>query len=248
MQNNEKLFISRMNELSQRAYTGQTYIYTEFLTLGQQTLSSSMKLQYPPVFSGGYDFAERQIAAFGSEEDFGYAPYFPISVLKIAPSAPKFAKPLSHRDFLGSLMSLGMRREMFGDILVLDNCGYVFVLGSATDHIKQSLESVSSVAVTVTECDTVPSEAIPVMKESVCTAASERLDALCSSVFDLSRSDSDSLISKGSVFINGIECTDRTKKPSPGDRISVRGYGKFIFNGTDGQTRHGKTRVKVKIY
>ncbi len=248
MQTDEKLFIARMNELSERAYTQHYYTSTEFLTLGQQTILLSLKLPYPPVLSGGYGSAERQLAVFGSEDDFGFEPYFPISVLRIAPKAPKFARPLSHRDFLGSLMSLGMRREMFGDIIVFDNCGYVFVIESAADYIKDNLDSVANVTVAVTLCDTLPEQAIPRIKESVCIAASERLDALCASVFNLSRSDSDSLIAKGMVFINGIECTDRAKNPSPGDRISVRGFGKFILQGTDGETRHGKTRIKVKIY
>ncbi len=237
-----------MKELSERAYTHGYYTSTEFLTLGQQTVLSSLKLPYPPILSGGYGSAERQVAMFGSPEAFGYEPCFPITVLKISPKSAKFANELSHRDFLGSLMSLGMRREMFGDIAVFENCGYLFILDSAADYISENLTSVSNTDVTVGRCDSVPDGAIPRPEEKVCTAASARLDALCASVFSLSRSEADEMISKGLVFINGIECTDRTKNVNVGDRISARGKGKFIFDGEDGQTRHGKTRVKVRIY
>ncbi len=247
MQNDEKLFISRMSELSQRAHAQGYYVFTDFLTFGQKTLLSTLKLPYPPVFFGGYGDAERQLAAFGSSEDFGFEPYFPISILKIEPKNAKFARELSHRDFLGSLMSLGMRREMFGDIIVHENIGYLFILEQSAEYIKNELVSVSNVPVIVNDCDLLPSEAVPQTEQQTCIAASERLDAVCASAFNLSRSEADGLVTRELVQVNGIPCTDRSRPLKLGDRVSVRGHGKLIYDGSDGETRHGKTRIKIRI-
>ncbi len=248
MQNDEKLFSSRIAELSARAKERSYYTNTEFLTLGQKTVIQTLNLPAPPVFSGGYGEAERCIAMFGSSDMFGYEPDFPIYILKISPKAPKFARQLSHRDFLGSLMALGMRREMFGDIIVHDNIGYVFVLDTASEYVKENLTSVSNVPVCVTSCDTLPDGVLPEPKRQTVIAASDRLDAICASVFDMSRAETDEMISKGLVLIDGIPCADRAKKLCGGERISVRGRGKFIFLGISGVTRHGKAKAEVDIY
>ena len=60
---------------------------------------------------GGYEMAERKVAGFGSEEMFGYRGAFPISMIKVSPVAEKFGEELNHRDYIGSLMNLGIRRD-----------------------------------------------------------------------------------------------------------------------------------------
>ena len=81
----------------------------------------------------GTEGCERQMLRFGSEETLGYEEAFPISCVVIRPSAPKFAEELTHRDFLGALMNLGIERDVLGDIIVRDAVGYVFCEDAMAD-------------------------------------------------------------------------------------------------------------------
>ena len=74
---------------------------------------------------------------FGSEETLGYEEAFPISCVVIRPSAPKFAEELTHRDFLGALMNLGIERDVLGDIIVRGAVGYVFCEDAMADYLEK---------------------------------------------------------------------------------------------------------------
>ena len=85
--------------------------------------------------SGGYEDAERVIVRFGSEDELGYEEAYPITLLRIAPLQSKFADDLTHRDFLGSLMNLGIERDVLGDLLINEKCAYLFCKESVADYI-----------------------------------------------------------------------------------------------------------------
>ena len=111
MDNELELTKKRLAELSRRAYDRGICTFSEFLTPGEQTELGRMHLAEPCVLDGGYSEAERRAAVFGGERA-------PICCLEIAPAAPKFAEELTHRDYLGSLMGLGLRRSVLGDIVL----------------------------------------------------------------------------------------------------------------------------------
>ena len=80
------------------------------------------------------------------------------------------------------------------------------------------------------------------------SSASERADSLAALVFHLSRSQAQRLIEQEKVFADGRIITSSSYTPSPGERISVRGYGKFRYLGTDGTTRKGRLIVRFERY
>ena len=101
------------------------------------------------VTAGGLDDAERRVVFFLP----AYLEEIPDDVLcylKIAPAAPKFADALTHRDFLGALMSLGIRREMLGDICIDGSTAHLIALSSVADTICRELTSVKHTSVSVT--------------------------------------------------------------------------------------------------
>ena len=111
-----------MNELSLRAYEKGYNTYSDFLNLNEIS-----ELKKSDAFSncelyGGYDNADRCVAGFGYEHDKSN---YPIKCIKIAPVRQKFADELNHRDFLGSLMNLGINRSTLGDIVISDNTAYL---------------------------------------------------------------------------------------------------------------------------
>ena len=120
MPNDEDFLKKRFAELARRSAARGIWVCSEFLTLAEQDAlaQSARALDAPYVLSGGFDGAERKLAAFGSEALCGRAADFPLAFLDVRPKAPKFAESLTHRDYLGALMSLGMRREVLGALLV----------------------------------------------------------------------------------------------------------------------------------
>ena len=116
----EQLLKKRISELAALCYQRDIRSYTDFLTLNEQTIFHSMKRTLPPVtwlMGGGYETAERKIVCFlPSYED--ETADLPISILEAVPASPRFAEALTHRDFLGAIMNLGISRSCIGDILM----------------------------------------------------------------------------------------------------------------------------------
>lgn len=240
----------RMEELAIRAQQRGSYTYTEFLNLAEQDLLVSKVLptgSAPYRLWGGFASAERKIACFGDEECCGYVEAPPIVCLRIAPLQRKFAEPLTHRDFLGTLMGLGIRREVLGDIIVSDCSGYLFCLESIASYIIEQLDRVKHTAVQC--CLVEPPELVNQKPEpTAVNVASERLDALIAAVYSLSRNESQALFSKGLVFADSRMVANTSLEPASGTMISVRGKGRFCYEGVVRETRKGRLQVSVCIY
>ena len=239
----------RFEELSARADGRGRYTYTQFLTLAEQDVLSRMERQLaaPVTWLGGYDTAERRVACFGREEDMGYPPPDPIRCLCIAPLSKKFAGDLGHRDFLGSLMGLGIKRQLLGDIQIVEGAGWLFCLEEIADYICDNLTSVGRTTVSCTPAQ--PPEQLSLPPEpSEIVVASERLDALIAAVWRLSRSESQELLERGMVFIGGRLVESPSHTLQEGDLVSVRHKGRFRYEGAVRETKKGRLRVSVRIY
>ncbi len=238
----------RFEELSGRSYARGCYTFTDFLTLAEQDVLLRLRLSGSPArLTGGYDGAERKVAVFGSVDLCGYEAQPPIVCLAIEPVAQKFSDQLSHRDFLGSLMALGIRRQLLGDILIRDNCGYAFCLDSICGYILQQLTQVRHTTVRCRRTDP-PEICLTPPPQSAVNVASERLDALIAAVYRLSRGDSQRYFEQEKVFVNSRLTLSPSVSVKPGDLISVRGLGRFLYDGVGQQTRKGRLRVFVRVY
>lgn len=118
MDKEEQLLKKRIMELAALCYQRDIPSYTDFLNLNEQTVFHSIERSLPPVrylITGGYEPAERKIVCFlpSYEED---ATNLPISILKVEPVNARFAEGLTHRDYLGALMNLGIERGMVGTL------------------------------------------------------------------------------------------------------------------------------------
>ena len=239
----------RFAELAARANGRGRYTYTQFLTLAEQDVLQTMarQLDAPFVWLGGYEAAERRLACFGREEDMGYPPESPICCLSIAPASKKFAGDLGHRDFLGSLMALGIKRQLLGDIQIVDGVGYLFCLEEISPYLCENLISVGHTTVRCESCDPPEQLSLPPEPTEV-VVASERLDALIAAVWKLSRNQAQELLERGMVFIDGrlVESASHTLRE--GDVVSVRHQGRFRYEGTLRETKKGRLRVSVTVW
>lgn len=247
MNENDKHIVSRIKELSVRSFNRGIWTFSDFLSLAEQSLvEASAESEY--LLWGGYENAERKIAAFGSEDICGYKEEMPIKIVKIEPVSKKFADTLTHRDFLGALMSLGVKREVTGDILIKDNIGYVLCIDTIAEFLKDNISHVKHTSVKCEILDELPdiAKAEPVSKELL--VSSERIDAVISAVFNLSRSDAKELFSDRKVFSDSREVSSASMTAVEGSIISVRGKGRFRYNGIIRQTKKGRMSISVEIY
>ena len=124
----EDLFEKRMRELGKKAYYRGILTFSDFLDLNQQNILHSLSFRDTGVkveTFGGYESAERQMAAFVPEA-LSYEQDYPIACVKIQPLNRKFSEDLTHRDYLGAILNLGIDRAKIGDILLDQEAGYVF--------------------------------------------------------------------------------------------------------------------------
>ena len=238
---------NRFKELSNRSMNRGIYLYSDFLNLYEQTvLHNEIKNGY--TLFGGFEDAERKIACFGDENDLGYPLSPPIVIICIEPLSAKFSDDLTHRDFLGSLIGLGIKRETLGDIIITENKGYLFCIETIAQYIIDNLTKVRRTSVTCSLCEELPQNALPQPKEKLVIVSSLRLDAAIASVYDLSRSKSASLVEGEKVFINGKLTKSTSKNIEIGDTVSVRGYGRFRYTEILGGTKKGRTRIRCYFY
>ena len=154
MTKEEMMLQKRLVELSRIAYQRGIVTFSDFLNLNElNILHTTPKDQFLCRYEtfGGYNLAERQIAAFLPDALY-YDWEYPISALKITPAYPKFAEKLGHRDILGSLMQLGIDRCKLGDILVGEQEAYLLCEETVADYFAEHLEKIRHTLVKVEPC------------------------------------------------------------------------------------------------
>ena len=155
---------------------------------------------------------------------------------------------LSHRDFLGSIMALGVKREAIGDILVKEGEAVVFATETVSRMIASDISKIGRVGVQVSMEFVEPFPFVQEFELLEGTVSSLRLDCLVAFITNLSREKTAMLINAKNVGINHFECTDVSKTICQNDVISIRGYGRFIFDDIGSTTRKGRIKITVKKY
>lgn len=245
----DDIFIRHLKDLSDKADRSCRYTFTDFLNADEQNLLFSARNELITyTLFGGTEGCERVMAKFGNAEELGYEQEFPIRCILAEPLQQKFADKLTHRDILGALMSLGIERAILGDIILNENKAYIFTAERMTDFITEHLTSVKHTTVKCSVVTELPACELFKTEDRTIIAASERIDCVMAGVFNLSRSKTNTYFASQKVFINGRLCENNSAVPKPGDTISVRGLGRFIFCGTEANTKKGRNKIAIKMY
>ncbi len=246
----DEFFLKRIRELANISYQRDIVTFSDFLTLNEQNMINSRISRMPGVVMeafGGYEHAERQMVAF--HPDALVFPWeYPIDCLKIEPKAVKFSEKLTHRDYLGALLNLGVDRSVIGDILVQEDAAWFFCLRKMSDFFLENLCRVRHTGILLTKVENPEELPKPRLEPVKGTCASVRLDSLIALAFRESRSSMVSYIEGGLVFVNGKLITSNGYEPKEGDIVSVRGKGRFRYEGISGQTRKGRLSVCIMRY
>ncbi len=249
--NKEEHFLkNRFLDYANTAYERNIYTYTDFLNINEISILNSMRNQLPPVnvtLSGGNRYAERKIAIF-APTDIYYNEEIPITLIKIAPINSRYADRLNHRDFLGAILNLGISRNKIGDIFIRENCAYVYCISDISVYIIENLKKIKHTFIRCSFYGKNDLEITPELKNITGTISNVRLDSLIATAFGSSRSSIISYIENGKVFVNGKLITSNGYSEKEKDIISVRGKGRFIYNGICGVTKKGRNIVSVSLY
>lgn len=247
----QDIIIRRLYDLAKKAYNSSCFTFSDFLSASQ--LSDFYGIENDNIFKGykifgGYDNAERVMIRFGNEEELGYSVEFPIDVIRVEPLLKKFSDEFSHRDYLGALMNLGITRETLGDIILNDKTAYVIVNSKMSDFILDNLNKVKHTSVkAIISRESDINNTISFEEKNI-IASSCRIDGVMSKVLNISRETSLNLFRNKKVFLNGRLYENNSYQLKAGDIISVRGYGKFIFECINKITKSGKFNIKINIY
>ncbi len=238
----------RFEELSQRSNERGYEVYSDFLGLSEISELCAVRFSVPTTLWGGYENAERCVACFGDREYLPDNTDYPIKCICIKPVNQKFADTLSHRDFLGSLMGLGIRREMLGDIIISENCGYLFCLDTISEYVIENLTQVRHTTVKCELTENIPTDAIPQPENREIIISSERLDVIVAAIYKMSRSQVLPLFHTEKVFVNGAVKSTLSVTIDVGDKVSVRGFGRFIYKGVLRTTKKDRLVISVDIF
>ena len=257
------LFLKKIEERARRAESSYAIEGGDFLTMEEQSradrLMKSLRAQ-GAFFYGGYSEAERKIPVFmpdytGVDSEEAVVDHFirepeecPLIILDL--KLPKQDHTvLSHRDYLGALMAEGIKREKTGDILVRPDGAQVIVLRELAEYLKENIRSVgrASVSAEILTIDRVDPGEIRT-EDKRYNVPSPRLDNVVSAVFSVSRKAAVEAISRGLVFVDGIETVKPDQQLRPGQKIVLRGKGKAFYLGGSGTSRKGKIYIDVRKY
>ncbi len=244
MTEKQKRFEELASRSNERGYT----VYSDFLGLSEISEFCAMRFPVPATLWGGYEDAERCVACFGDREYFTDNADYPIKCILIRPVNQKFADTLSHRDFLGSLMGLGIRREVLGDIIISENCGFIFCLENIADYIIENLTQVRHTTVKCEITEKIPEDVLPQPENREIIVSSERLDVIVSAIYKMSRSQVLPIFHTEKVFVNGAIKTSPSATINIGDKISVRGFGRFIYKGVLRTTKKDRLVINVEVF
>ncbi len=263
-QTEHKELLARICDLCDVADSG-VLAMTQFLTPAEafcaKEIINDRALAHRACLFGGYADAERArlvilpmyLDGCDGEPTERLFEYFPdeaasaVCALKITGSG---YKSLTHRDYLGSILSLGIERDAVGDIITIDDrSAYAFAAESVAKLLLSSLERVGNDKVTVESIALDRNFSVAREYESIAdTVASARLDCVVAALANLSRDRAQTLIESGACLLCYAEETRCDRAVSEGDIITVRGHGKFIIRKINEKTKKGRLRLIADKY
>lgn len=248
----DRLILLKVLDKAQTAMKTWSFTTSDFLDPFKRALVRDLLLPVKGLQImefGGYENANRQSFVFMAE-DMSKDMFEPSEMFSSVLVTPKGNhQDLTHRDYLGAVMNLGINRDFFGDIVLYPDGCIIIGKKSIIETIQQSLTQVGKYTVS-TEIQSLENITVPKeqFKEQSATVSSLRLDSIISQAFHMSRSDSSDAVKSGKVFVNYKEVTDPSKTIAQNTVISCKGLGKMELLEISGETKKSRIRIMMKIY
>ena len=250
MDKEDQFLRTHAEDLRARCEARNIPTHTAFLDMRQQSLLTDFfrtKPGIPPLFLGGYEEAERCVCAF--LPDYMDAESFEgIACIRIK-TASALPNPLTHRDYLGAMMGLGIKRETVGDILVREDGADIIVLSDMAEILRSHFEQAGRARFRAEQIS-FSEMIVPVVDSKIVrdTVPSLRLDCVLSSAFRLSRGNAGAYIEAGRVFVNGRQILKNDYRLQEGDKITLRGHGKAILRAELGRSKKDRIFIELETF
>ena len=205
---------------------------------------SAKRTDAVPFFWGGYPDAERRMPGFFPPHETPCGETFPLTAVRVSWKREE----LTHRDFLGALLSLGIRREKVGDLLVRPQDCVACLEDAVAALVLSDLSRVGRAAVVCAVCDGGQMQREDTFAALSGTVASERLDCVVSALTGCSRAQAEADISAGRVALNFLPVSDRAHRVNAGTALSVRGQGRYVVDTIGPPTKKGRLRFAARKY
>ena len=264
MTKEDEMLLAQIEDKIEQCKDRYMITYSDFLDTHQRKVVKDylLKMKIPPVdakvqterhvFFGGYKDAERTMVAFlpdyiQCEEGFPDEVMELLQVIKV--KSPKGSRKLGHRDYLGSLLGLGIDRSVTGDILVHEDGADIVVLADMADFIELNYAKAGRTNLTARAYNIGQLDVGEInIEEKTDTVASLRLDNIVSSAFRISRAKAADAIRGGIVSLNSVEATKVDAEVAEGDKIVLRGKGRMILAEIGGESKKGRIYIKMNLY
>lgn len=246
----EEIFCRQVRDAAVRSERISRPVYIGFLDERQQQLASTQlagSKWSQHLFFGGCSSAERKVLCVYTE-DLPQENDFPISALRISCTKESFGS-LTHRDYLGALLALGLERRCIGDIFPDELGAVAFVQTEQAQLIRNELHSVGRFFASAQPCEELPANLCSHPAE-VCTVnvASLRLDAVLAAALHLSRANAAALVASGKVLVCHVAIQDSSRVLSEGDTVTVRGLGRFSLTSVGGRSKKDRIFLTLTKY
>jgi RNA-binding protein YlmH len=242
----KNLISSIFNKLQIAEKTSKVVFTNEFVSpdVWNQVSVACESYKVKSFANGIFKDADRKMVSFST---LGEPTIYPITLLKIS-NKSKFSS-LGHKDYLGAIMSLGIKREKLGDLITEDAACYATVCSDISNYIITNLSSVSNCPCEAREYDYIEQN-LPKRKfqQRVVISTSLRLDGMVSAICNVSRNNSVELIASGKILVNYFQCLKKDKTIKNNDTLTIRGYGKFKIEDIIGTTQKERLKVAIKQY
>ena len=243
----EQPFIEKTIDSCERILRNHQPILTDFVDPRQRTIVQNIVNSYMDLamfFDGGYEFAERGrillAPSYYVPEDKEIGLHF----FQVEGESKFF--DLAHKDIMGALLNIGLKREKFGDILITDETKQLIVADEIADYVRMEVQQIGKTRVLLGSIQRERvNPARTEYKELTFTVSSLRIDAIVSHVFNQSRSKVADWIKGKHVKVNWQVVDQVDFKLEEGDIVSVRKFGRFRFLSEEGNTKKGRILIKV---
>lgn len=251
----DKICIAQILDKIENSQKENKITYTDFLDMYQISLVSNFlkKISFKEyILVGGYKEAERKCLIIYPSKEEENAKKLEKEILKIVRINlyDEDIGKYTHRNYLGGIVKLGLKREKVGDILVRKEGADIICLESFAEILKQELSTLTRFEKSKIEIKEMNEIIVPIVqKEEIkIIIPSFRLDNFVSDLARTSRSKAVEIIKQERVFINGQNETKVSKQVKEGDIITIRGKGRFVVKQLSGTTRSGRTVVIIEKY
>ena len=234
---------AHLHDLQDKSERWHTHTCSSFLN--EEETAAMQKIFMPSAhvrWFGGYPQARKQkvIFLFDEEDDFS-------DIVCLQAKADQRFRKISHRDILGALMSMQIDRHAFGDFWITDDCIYLYTSTSMAPFLIDNLTRINQLSVQFEQIDDYPAQVFQ-MRSFTAVAASERADAIVAAITHVSRSKAKEMIHAGMVQFDHVALDVPDEVCHNNVTISIRGFGRFLYEGYDRKTHSDRIVAKFQQY